>query len=242
MIVPLPRSLKLGDKGADVLMVKRAISIAGYRRWGFGFTQGFGKLLQKNVAQFQKDHGLDPDGEYGPETHKKLAPYFDAFGAKTMLSLMPTIPVRVQAALVAYNNARLLRYSQDVRMQIVRFKLRPLDRLRSWLQAGKQLWEDCSSSSTGYFYIEGLPDPNGYDPGYPGLGFTGTLSVHGKRVATPKIGDLGFYGAGWPYHHTVMCVGFKNGVPRVVSFGSDPGPFLLPYNYRSDFSHWRTYT
>lgn len=243
MIIPLPRTLKRGDKGKDVLMVKRALSEAKYRPWGFGFSTGFGSRLEKDIKNFQKDHNLKVDGVYGLATHKLLAPYFDAYGAKTMVELMPDTPVEVQAALVTYNNNSLVRYTQTAsRMMIVRYKLKPLDTLRNWFRAGKQLWEDCSSSVTGYFYIAGKKDPNGYVPGYPGYGYTGTLSTHGVRVSSPKPGDLGFYGGGWPYHHVVICVGFKNGVPMVVSHGSDRGPLFLAYNYRGDFSHWRRYS
>jgi hypothetical protein len=248
MLVPFVRNLKLGDKGKDVLMVKRALAVAPipgskpkktYRKWGWAFTQSFGGQLKKDIERFQKDHGLKVDGEYGPETHKKLAKYFDSYGAKTMISLLPTTPVCVQAAMVAMNNRGLVHYSQSTRMMIVRYGIKPLAKLIDWFKRGKQLWEDCSSSSTGFYYIEGRPDPN--DCGYNGLGYTGTLVVHGTRVSTPQPGDLGFYGSGWPYHHVVICVGIKNGVPMVVSHGSENGPLLLPYNYRGDFSHWRRY-
>jgi hypothetical protein len=38
-----------------------------------------------------------------------------------------------------------------------------------------------------------------------------------------------------------MVVGHRKGVPIVVSHGSEAGPFLLPYNYRSDDGQIRRY-
>jgi len=238
MIVPLPRALKHGDSGRDVLMLKRALSRAHYRKWGRGFTKGFGAELVNDVKRFQRDHGLKADGVYGPTTHKKLARFYDHYGASVMLRLVPQQPEEVSQALIAYNNRNLVRYTQtSLRMMIVRNKIKDL---RKWFTKNQILWEDCSSFVTGLYYIAGRKDPNGYSPGYPGYGYTGTLAVHGKRVSFPKLGDLALYG-GFPYKHTTICVGFKNSVPSVVSQGSDAGPLLSPFNYRSDFSHWRNY-
>ena len=78
-------------------------------------------------------------------------------------------------------------------------------------------------------------DPNGL--GYNGYGYTGTLSQQGRQTRVPKPGDLGFYGGGWPYSHVVVSVGDG----KCVSHGSEGGPYLLDFRYRSDFNHWRTY-
>lgn len=241
MFIPLPRTITRGMSGNDVLACKRALKRADFGK-GILLTKTAGGAWEKNVKLFQKAKGLPVDGEYGPATHKKLMPYYDAYGAKLMIGAMPTTPVEVQAAMIAYNYAPLLRYTQSAsRMMIVRKKLKPLDRLRGYLSGGNQLWEDCSSSLTGFYYIAERDDPSGYEPDYPGYGYTGSISVRGVRVSFPKLGDFGFYNGPWPYTHMVICVGFKNGMPLVFSFGSDAGPFLLPYNYRSDFSHWRRY-
>src|SRR6185369_11490823 len=106
------------------------------------------------------------------------------------------------------------------------------------------LWEDCSSSVTGQDWIAGNPNPNGvrYETL---LGYTGTLSVHGTRIANPVLGALGFYyghDGGWPYSHVVRCVGFRSdGTALVFTHGHEGNPSIQPYNYRSDFSHWRKY-
>lgn len=63
-------------------------------------------------------------------------------------------------------------------------------------------------------------------------GYTGTMLQHGNRVTDGSLlrGDLVIYGSGWPGAHVAIAVGDG----KVVSFGSEPGPFLLPWNYRRD--------
>jgi len=240
MLVPYTRTLKRGKQGKDVLAVQRALAKAKYRRWG-NFTSRYGAFTVRNVKKFQRDHNLKADGVYGPATHKKLAPYFDRYGAALMLKRLAKqrqagvsqkgIPAAVAAALILYNNRYHCHYTQgSARMTIVRNKIRDL---AAWFRRGNHLYEDCSSSCTGYYFIGSIPDPNGL--GYNGQGYTGTLAVHGRRVSSPMPGDLGFYGY-YPYRHVVIYVG--NG--RCVSFGSNPPKLISPY-YRSDFSHWRRY-
>jgi hypothetical protein len=140
----------------------------------------------------------------------------------------PKVRTLVADANYLIAHASLVRYSQTRRMDIVRLHLRlpPLNRV---------IFEDCSSSTTGLYWLADLPDPNGR--GYDGYGYTGTQSAHGRivwRLGQPlsllRPGDLIFYGGGWPHHHVTMYLG--NG--RVFSHGTDTGPFNLPVLYRSD--------
>jgi len=93
---------------------------------------------------------------------------------------------------------------------------------------------DCSSFATGCFKMAGLPDPNGM--GYR-AGYTGTLCQHGKAVASAQAGDLVFYGSGPPWTHVAVAVSSN----RVVSHGSEGGPFLVPLGYRGDQGQIRRY-
>ena len=61
-------------------------------------------------------------------------------------------------------------------------------------------------------------------------GYTGTLLEHGRRVTAPIPGDLVIYGTSWPGEHTAVYTG--GGL--AVSHGSEIGPLLLPWRYRSD--------
>lgn len=129
----------------------------------------------------------------------------------------------------------LVRYTQTAaRMTIVRDRLQlpPLART---------IWEDCSSSITGLYWLARLADPNGLD--YNGQGYTGTQAVHGRvvwRLGQPlsklRPGDIVFYGA-FPHSHETMYLG----AGRVFSNGSDAGPFNLPVLYRGDAVYARRY-
>jgi cell wall-associated NlpC family hydrolase len=69
-------------------------------------------------------------------------------------------------------------------------------------------------------------------------GHTGSLVTKGREVGGRlRIGDLVFYGdEGWRPGHVAIVVrpGTLRGGAKVVSFGSEPGPFLLPADYRDD--------
>jgi hypothetical protein len=76
-------------------------------------------------------------------------------------------------------------------------------------------------------------------------GYTGTMLNHGKEVVhieNTLIGDCVIYGGGTG-SHTAMIVKGGNVVktPMVMSHGSEPGPFYVPYNYRSDINCIRRY-
>ena len=73
-------------------------------------------------------------------------------------------------------------------------------------------------------------------------GFTGTMHNNGKRVIHKEnwlLADLVLYGiVGRPEtHHVAIHVGDG----WVISFGSDPGPFKIRWNYRSDVLAVRRY-
>lgn len=107
---------------------------------------------------------------------------------------------------------------------------------------------DCSSTVTWTVGYNGLHIPFGVRDVLNGekweAGWTGTLAEHGRRVQHMNrviSADLGFYGDGPDYEHVVQVVGRHEGKPVVFSHGSEAGPFLLPYDYRPDFSHFRRY-
>jgi cell wall-associated NlpC family hydrolase len=63
-------------------------------------------------------------------------------------------------------------------------------------------------------------------------GYTGTMRDHGMRVGNIPHdilrGDCVFYQG-----HVTIVVGRKNGVPMVVSHGSEGGPYHVKWNYRT---------
>ena len=61
--------IKMEDEGPEVKLAQAAL-----RCWGYiiVITGIFGKEMDEKIRDFQKHKGLDPDGEIGPETWKKL--------------------------------------------------------------------------------------------------------------------------------------------------------------------------
>jgi Putative peptidoglycan binding domain len=232
-IAPFVRLLRKGSKGPDVLAVQRAVRAAGFRT--AAATGTYGEGTDTAIRRFQKRWKLEVDGIYGRRTHARLAHRFDAYGLELLLKAdeeaapADKIGRAESAAMLLYNKRVWVRYTQGPsRMDGVRNRLRPPAFPR---------WEDCSSSCTWFAYCGEWDNPNGYS-GWPPYGYTGTLVTNGRYSSTKRRGAFGFYGRGWPYSHVVISVG--NG-DRVVSHGSDSGPYLLPWNYRSDFRMWRTY-
>lgn len=75
-------------------------------------------------------------------------------------------------------------------------------------------------------------------------GYTGTMAQHGREVLHLRHvlpGDCVLYGPAPTFEHVAIVVAVRNGVPMVVSHGSEPGPFFLPFSYRSDVGQFRRY-
>jgi hypothetical protein len=106
---------------------------------------------------------------------------------------------------------------------------------------------DCSSFATWCLW-NGLKLGFGLDDHVNGhdwtAGFTGTMLSHGmavRHLSNVRRGDCVLYGTGSPGEHVSIVVSLKGDVPMVVSHGSEPGPFYLKYNYRSDVMQIRRY-
>ena len=232
-VVPFKRTLRKGDIGPDVLGTKRALVKAGTLTYppADELTRQFGNRMLAGLERFQKRAGITVDGVYGLESHRHLMRYFDAYGAYLMgLSKgeTPAITSRQRVANEAvwgYNNRGQIHYAQ------VR-PMRMLDMGHRLPQTG-----DCSEFATVCYKRASCPDPNARL--FDGAGYTGTLAQHGRLVSLSQArpGDLVLYGGGWPYHHVAVYVGFG----RVVSHGSEGGPYLVPIDYRSDRRQIRSY-
>lgn len=230
-IIPLRRTLHRGMKGKDVVATKRALAHAGLLPWKAKRTIVAGPKWQEAVRRFQRHNKLGADGVYGKATHRKLVRlgHFDKWGAHLMAEAPRPQPAggqgmidRIEAyALWAYHNRNRLWYLQRRPM-----RLAGLYELPSW--------EDCSEFATRCYKAGGAPDPNGLN--YSGLGYTGTLSQHG-RSGVPRSAALHFYGGGFPYTHVTIGAGSSN----CFSMGSDRGPLLVPVRYRPDYAQTRVY-
>lgn len=229
MIVPdLPRVARRGMKGPDVYAHKAALANAGYGR-GLVWSPRFGYGLEHAVNRWRGRHGFPKTGRvdermfnvlranhrYGPFAAHQL------YLARKRLEPTPRAKI-VAASMFSYNVRGSIHYTQGPsRMYGVRHRVRP---------PAIPYFEDCSSFATWLYWVAGLPDPNGF--GYNGLGYTGTLIMHGHQVSSGfMVGDLVFYGyglGGVPSHVAIYV-----GDGRVVSHGAESGPLLLPIGYRT---------
>lgn len=86
---------------------------------------------------------------------------------------------------------------------------------------------DCSGFATMAYKAGGAPDPNGRK--FDGLGFTGTLLSHGKRVAKEhaRAGDLVVFGPGTGHHVCVLLEDGNRPNPLLASHGQEAGPIAI---------------
>jgi NlpC/P60 family/Putative peptidoglycan binding domain len=228
MNIPLKRELHRGSVGPDVRAVKRALKKAGHGRF-IVVSDTMGRSAVNRLKDFQRAHSIRADGVYGATTHKRLTPYFDAYG-RSLMAKAPTTSTStrrqaiVKAAIYASQRRYEIHYTQGAaRMQGVRERIR-LPRVPHY--------EDCSSFCTWLYWLVGAPDPNGL--GYSGYGYTGTQIQHGRRISASSIrpGDLVFYG-GWTRWSAPTHVAVYVGNGKVVSHGSEAGPLVASMYYRS---------
>ena len=82
------RILRNGDTGDDVREMQDGLVKLGYDLGRYGVDGDFGDATEMAVKSFQKDHNLEPDGEFGPLS---LAAFNDALD-----KLKPAAPNAVQ--------------------------------------------------------------------------------------------------------------------------------------------------
>ena len=145
----------------------------------------------------------------------------------------------MRSALLAYNHAPSIHYTQGPR------RWSGIDQKKRSYKGQYPYYADCSAFVT-WIYWDALKKHINH--GFPDIlngarwqaGFTGTLLNHGRPVKGKPtlIGDLVIYGTpGSTGKHVAMYIG--NG--KVISHGSEGGPYILPWNYRSDVQSVRRY-
>jgi hypothetical protein len=246
--------LKLGSTGEPVVLMKRALRLAGFLP-GKGKPTGFlGPIAARQLRKFgaathlpalerpgvvkhgrRAVHAIANGGQYGTRTHVKLANYYDAYGSSRLRAIHRARQVAaIQAAGIAacnlvIANRGVIHYTQTARrMSGVRGQLVPPEFGR---------WEDCSSEATWIAYVMdrvarrmggSFPDPNGL--GYSGVGFTGTMIRNGVPVnayAGRPAFTFVFYG--YPIGHVTV----KTSMAWCMSMGSEAGPRAERVGYRT---------
>ena len=72
------RILRNGDRGEDVREMQEGLVALGYDLGRYGVDGDFGDATEMAVKEFQRDHGLEPDGEFGPRSLAALNDALDA--------------------------------------------------------------------------------------------------------------------------------------------------------------------
>lgn len=230
-LVPFIRTLsfsKASNKACPcpaVFQMQRALKAAKVRPAKTRSTGVFGKLTRDQIKAFQRKHKISPSGIYGSKTHHALSKFYDLAGRQRLQALAHdrkiaaiTSAFRVVGAHFLLVGGNTLAYSESAsRGDLGKYPLLPPA-------------TDCSGFVTAMFKAVGLPDPNGLN--FRPVGWTGTLGLHGVRVANwakLRIGDLVLYGGGYPYGHVAIVI---DAARRLVLSHGSTGVRKLAFNYR----------
>lgn len=220
-IIPFTRVIGLGSIGKDVVGAKRAI----WKCLGLPIpsraSRIFGLGAVRNLRRAQAKLGVRVDGQLGRVTLARLVEFFDDYAFFLYVGYPPgqTKEQHVRNGVVAY---ALWGYNNRDRIGYAKF--RPMIFLDDLNHLPRS--EDCSTFATKAHKAGGAVDPNGSL--YDGWGNTSTIRAYGLAIpySQAKPGDLLHYD---DPEHVSIYVGDR----RCVSHGSDPGPLLLPADYRT---------
>lgn len=186
---------------------------------------------ESDPADIAEDTG-DADGSV--DLPRTLARAAAATGAVSGLDATQRSKARemvIQAAYLGLRHAKAVHYTQGPRRWEGIAK-----NMRAW-RGQYPKYADCSSFATwvlwqglGHFHVRDVVNGANWTAGY-----TGTQLSHGKLVRHErniKHGDLALYDG-----HVAICVGGG----KVISHGSEGGPYLLALHYRSDLIEVRRY-
>ncbi len=143
------------------------------------------------------------------------------------------VNLALQAAILGYHNRDRMHYSQGSR------RWEGINKNLKAYQGHYPNYADCSAFVTWCLWngLEHFHRPDVVNKEAWKGGYTGTMLQNGRRVSSPIPADAIIYGHGGTGEHTAIYTG--GGL--VVSFGSEPGPLLLPWRYRTDIMSVRRY-
>jgi hypothetical protein len=235
----MPRTLRAGDKGPDVLAMQQGLRKALGAKARNNGRGVYGSLTVHDVHLFKLDWSpKEADGHiFGANAWSHLEQYLGR-RQKALLKKAQALEA-ARATESKEQQTRGLIVAQAIwslahRDAYVYAQYRPMP--LSWTSPGATHQIDCSTSVTLDYKAAAATDPNGR--GYDRYGYTGTLWNQGVAVATPAPTDLCFYGsmAGGVPSHVAICVELG----WVVSFGHTPIS-KYPVRYRADYRGSRRY-
>ncbi|WP_244238810.1 peptidoglycan-binding protein [Corallococcus carmarthensis] len=205
--------LKRGSSGTGVRQLQTALVKLGHMTQAQMNTGPgtFGAQTEASLKKFQKAHGVDAIGVYGPKTRAA----FKALGATLGGTGTPPAPAGLRKKVVAEGQ-----WGVTNKAQIHYAQIRPIDGIR--LRHKLPLNIDCSGFVTLCYKWAGAADPNGNR--YNGSGYTGTLEAHMRHIPLSQVqpGDLCL----WKGHHVSLVI--QGGAdPLLISHGTESGPYAI---------------
>jgi hypothetical protein len=252
--------------GEDWEAVRRALSRAGFIPWDWATGQNKRKYSNSlahgngdapGMTAFQASVGITPAyGWYGNPTHEALRKYRVPTGLpnagewafdQTAINLYKGYEDESAAQKVVKDIEYWCEWLENEEPRVYYSQARPIQPLAAREEPPKlPSYLDCSGSASYIAWLAGVsPAP---DPiyGYGGYGFTGSLVVGGRRIATDEAFNqakaklvLAFYGESINDTEHVTIV-LPDG--RVFSHGQESGPeFRNSITYRRDYLQCRAY-
>ncbi|RKH88982.1 hypothetical protein D7Y21_12650 [Corallococcus sp. AB045] len=207
--------LERGSSGMGVRQLQTALVKLGHMTQAQMNTGPgtFGAQTEGSLKKFQKAHGVDAIGVYGPKTRAA----FKALGATLGGAETPPTPTPAVLRTKIVAEGLWGAANQD---QIHYAQIRPIDGLR--LRHKLPLNIDCSGFVTLCYKWAGAPDPNGNR--YSGAGYTGTLEAHMLHIPLTQVqpGDLCL----WQGKHVSLVIQVGED-PLLISHGSESGPYAI---------------
>lgn len=248
------RTIRPGTNGADVIAVKRALSRAGFMRWG-GFTPTWGEHAVRACRAFQAANGIPKSGDYGPRTHTRLLgtspkagggeSAWDDHGLRMLRDFCELTGERqVRKKIVA-----AAEFWNERRHEIDYALRRPFPLVDP---PGVPPWSDCSGFVTLCHRAGGANNPNvqgGQRLPWNGHGYTGTLLDGGRRRERADDllpGDAIFYGftksptPAFP-RNSPTHVALWLGEGKVMTHGKAEGPERKHYTYWTEINCFVSY-
>jgi hypothetical protein len=223
--------LSKGMSGKDIQGAQRALWRALQGDSTNARNGSFGDQTVSDIGKFRERYAVSKgssNAQIGAELWAVLTRWMDQTAVDLVHAQPPPAPPAPAPSDLRAKIVNACEWAYQNRSGFLYAQVRPMP---TALRNPPTKRTDCSGYATLAYQDAGAPNPNRSDGVYDGYGYTGTLASCGRKVSTPKPGDLAMYGSG-TYSHVAIC----DNSGGVYSFGSDPIKHYDTAKYRSDFA------